>query len=47
MFTATRELAGQYTCSVPTVPEIMPFVYDVVVRCKLLLKVCVYIHCFL
>ena len=35
MFAATRELAGQYTCSVPTVPEIMPFVYDIVVQCKL------------
>ena len=35
IFTATRELAGQYTCSVPTVPEIMPFVYDIVVQCKL------------
>ena len=35
MFIATRELAGLYTCSVPTVPEIMPFVYDIVVRCKL------------
>ena len=35
MFKATRELAGQYICSVPTVPEIMPFVYDIVIRCKL------------
>ena len=34
MFKATRELTGQYTCSVPTVPDIMPFVYDIVVRCK-------------
>ena len=44
MFTATRELAGQYTCSVPKVPEIMPFVYDVVVRCKLIVKVNVLVH---
>ena len=38
MFTATREQAGQYTCSVPTVPDIMFFFeFDIVVRCKLYL----------
>ena len=40
MFKVTRELAGRYTCSVPTVPEIMPFFYDIVVRCKLRISEC-------
>ena len=35
MFAATRELAGEYTCSVPTVLEITLLVYHIVVRCKL------------
>jgi len=32
--TVTRDNAGDYTCSVPTVPEILPFVYKVVAHCK-------------
>ena len=34
MFIATAERAGKYICSVPTVPEIKPFVYNIVVQCK-------------
>ena len=34
-FTATRDLAGQYACSVPTVAEIIPYIMDIVVRRKL------------
>ena len=41
VLTAIRELAGQYTCSVPTVPEIIPFVFDMVVHCKLRTSECI------
>ena len=41
-FSATVELSGPYyTCSVPTVPEIIPVVYNLIVRRKLIIGGCV------
>ena len=34
--TATRDLAGIYTCIVPSVPLIPPLMFELVVYCKLL-----------